>query len=124
MGRSCLLIRIYDKTIMLDCGLHMGVNDATRYPDFERIKNLWGANLASPPKTSFDDLVDLVLISHFHLDHIGALPFFTEVVSYNGPVYMTSPTKALLPYMCEDFRKVITESQKKEFTDETTKAAS
>lgn len=32
---------------------------------------------------------------------------------------MTSPTKALLPYMCEDFRKVITETQKKEFTDET-----
>lgn len=51
-----------------------------------------------------------MLISHFHLDHIGALPYFTEIHNYEGPIYMTSPTKALLPYMCEDFRKVITES--------------
>lgn len=24
-----------------------------------------------------------------HLDHVGALPYFTEVCGYNGPVYMT-----------------------------------
>jgi hypothetical protein len=24
-----------------------------------------------------------------HLDHIGALPYFTEVCGYHGPIYMT-----------------------------------
>ena len=27
VGRSCIIIKILDKTIMLDCGLHMGYND-------------------------------------------------------------------------------------------------
>jgi integrator complex subunit 11 len=103
------MIKIYDKVIMLDCGLHMGVNDSTRYPDFDRIKSIWGGAGVSDTRR-FDEIVDLVLISHFHLDHIGALPFFTEIIQYDGPIYMTSPTKALLPYMCEDFRKVITET--------------
>lgn len=31
--------------------------------------------------------VNCVLCSH--LDHIGALPYFTEVCGYNGPIYMT-----------------------------------
>jgi hypothetical protein len=29
----------------------------------------------------------LVLCSH--MDHIGALPYFTEVCGYHGPIYMT-----------------------------------
>lgn len=37
--------------------------------------------------------------SHFHLDHCGALPYMTEVVGYNGPVYMTYPTKAVCPLL-------------------------
>jgi len=24
-----------------------------------------------------------------HLDHVGALPYFTEVCGYHGPIYMT-----------------------------------
>jgi len=29
-------------------------------------------------------LIDLVIISHFHLDHCGSLPYFTEVMGYDG----------------------------------------
>lgn len=35
--------------------------------------------------------------SHFHLDHCGALPFFTEMMGYDGPIYMTQPTKVPPP---------------------------
>jgi integrator complex subunit 11 len=48
-----------------------------------------------------------VIVTHFHLDHCGALPYFTEVHGYHGPVIMTYPTKALIPLMLEDFRKVL-----------------
>lgn len=44
IGRSCIMIKIYEKLIMLDCGLHMGVNDLTRYPDFDKIKQLYGTS--------------------------------------------------------------------------------
>ena len=37
--------------------------------------------------------------SHFHLDHCGALPYFTEMVGYDGPLYMTQPTKAICPIL-------------------------
>jgi Cft2 family RNA processing exonuclease len=59
----------------------------------------------------FDEIIDVVLISHFHLDHCGALPYFTEILGYNGPIIMTSPTKAILPYMLEDFRKVMLDTK-------------
>ena len=59
-----------------------------------------------------NEVVDLCLVSHFHLDHIGALPYLTEVMKYSNPVVMTTPTKALLPYMLEDYSKVIIETNK------------
>jgi len=54
----------------------------------------------------FTKLIDCVLISHFHLDHCGALPYFSETIGYNGPIIATHPTKAIIPLMLEDFRKV------------------
>jgi integrator complex subunit 11 len=51
-------------------------------------------------------VIDCALITHFHLDHCGALPYFSEAVGYNGPIIATPPTKAIIPLMLEDFRKV------------------
>ena len=54
-------------------------------------------------------LVDLVVISHFHLDHIGSLPLFTERFGYNDnkKIVMTAPTKAVMPNTLEDCIKVM-----------------
>lgn len=40
-----------------------------------------------------------VIFSHFHLDHCGALPYMSEMVGYDGPIYMTHPTKAICPIL-------------------------
>lgn len=56
--------------------------------------------------TDLTNSIDCVLITHFHLDHCGALPYFSEGVGYSGPIVATPPTKAILPLMLEDFRKV------------------
>jgi integrator complex subunit 11 len=63
------------------------------------------------PKNAKDytNIVDLLVISHFHLDHCGALPFFTELLGYKGPILCSQPTKAILPVTLEDFRKVMSE---------------
>ncbi|XP_014373019.1 integrator complex subunit 11 isoform X2 [Alligator sinensis] len=81
---------------MLDCGMHMGYNDDRRFPDFSYITQ----------NGRLTDFLDCVIISHFHLDHCGALPYFSEMVGYDGPIYMTHPTKAICPILLEDYRKI------------------
>ncbi|RKP04221.1 hypothetical protein CXG81DRAFT_29076 [Caulochytrium protostelioides] len=98
VGRSCILLSLGGKNIMLDCGMHMGYQDARRFPDFDYISRTG----------QFTDIIDCVIISHFHLDHCGALPYFTEVCGYDGPIYATYPTKAIMPVLLEDMRKVMT----------------
>ncbi|EEC05985.1 integrator complex subunit 11 [Ixodes scapularis] len=96
VGRSCILLSIGGKNIMLDCGMHMGYNDERRFPDFSYVTQ----------EGPLNDHLDCLIISHFHLDHCGALPYMTEMVGYAGPVYMTHPTKAICPILLEDFRKI------------------
>ena len=57
-------------------------------------------------KGTLTPYIDAVIISHFHLDHCGALPYMSEQVGYEGPIYMTLPTKVIAPILLEDFRKV------------------
>lgn len=97
VGRSCVVVSIKNKTIMFDCGIHMGFNDKRRFPDFSCISRTG----------NFDRIIDCVIISHCHLDHCGALPYFTEVLGYAGPIYMTHPTKAIIPLLLDDFLKVL-----------------
>lgn len=97
VGRSCIIVNINDKTIMFDCGMHLGYNDARKFPDFSYLSKT----------NNFNKVLDCVIISHFHLDHCGALPYLTEVLGYSGPVYMTYPTKALIPILLEDCQRIL-----------------
>jgi integrator complex subunit 11 len=97
VGRSCVIVNIKNKTIMFDCGMHMGYSDCRKFPDFSVLSK----------SGNFDKAVDVVLISHFHLDHCGGLPYFTEVLGYRGPIYTTHPTKAVLPILLEDCQKIL-----------------
>lgn len=99
VGRSCILVTINGKNIMFDCGMHMGYQDERKFPDFSYITD-------EGPLTEH---VDCVIVSHFHLDHCGALPYMSEMISYNGPIYMTQPTKAIAPILLEDFRRISVE---------------
>ncbi|XP_017302556.1 integrator complex subunit 11 [Diaphorina citri] len=101
VGRSCILVSMGGKNIMLDCGMHMGYHDDRKFPDFKFIA----------PQGPVTDMIDCLIISHFHLDHCGALPYFTEMFGYAGPIYMTHPTKAIAPILLEDFRKISVEKK-------------
>ena len=173
VGRSCVIIRMENATVMFDCGIHMGYHDNRRFPDFEQLKeifppiNNWKSptimslnnnsnnNNSNQPnvndfaksqqnlknvnekqmqmqmqnnnndKMMFDnnnnmenknekkikygwinDIIDLVIITHFHLDHCGALPLLTETYGYNGPILMTHPTQAISPLLLKDYSKI------------------
>jgi cleavage and polyadenylation specificity factor subunit 3 len=47
---------------------------------------------------SLDDpsAVDMILITHFHIDHAAALPYFTEKTDFKGRIFMTHATKAVM----------------------------
>ena len=80
VGRSCVLLKYLDKTIMFDCGLHQAFHGLGSLPYFDEVN----------PKE-----IDLLLISHIHIDHCAAVPYFLEKTDFKGECYMTPPTKAL-----------------------------
>ena len=91
VGRSCHILRYKGKTVMLDCGMHPGYSGAGALPFFDEV---------DPGE------IDLLLITHFHLDHAAGLPYFTEKTAFKGRIFMTHPTKAVLKMMITDSLRV------------------
>ncbi|XP_045501529.1 cleavage and polyadenylation specificity factor 73 [Colias croceus] len=91
VGRSCIMLEFKSKKIMLDCGIHPGLSGMDALPFVDLIEA---------------DEVDLLLISHFHLDHSGALPWFLTKTSFKGRVFMTHATKAIYRWLVSDYIKV------------------
>jgi len=79
VGRSCFLLQTPQSRILIDCGIDVSAQGQDRYPHFEA------------PEFNID-AIDAVVISHAHLDHTGLLPYLYKI-GYQGPVYMTTPTR-------------------------------
>ncbi|XP_063239333.1 cleavage and polyadenylation specificity factor 73 [Bacillus rossius redtenbacheri] len=91
VGRSCIMIEFKGKKIMLDCGIHPGLSGMDALPFVDLVEA---------------DEIDLLLISHFHLDHCGALPWFLQRTSFKGRCFMTHATKAIYRWLLSDYIKV------------------
>lgn len=91
VGRSCVVMRFRNKNIMFDCGIHPAYNGLGSLPYFDEIE---------------PESIDLLLITHFHLDHCGALPYFLEKTGFKGDCFMTHPTKAIYKLTLADYLKV------------------
>ena len=50
--------------------------------------------------------IDVLLVTHFHLDHCASLPYFLFKTGFKGRVFMTHSTKAIYRLMLADFVKV------------------
>jgi len=102
---------------MFDCGMHMGYDDDRRFPNFSFISKTG----------NFTNAIDCVIITHLylpppaqhedrhcvnqsigsHLDHCGALAYFTEMCGYDGPIYMTVRPLSPLPFrLLSSFREL------------------
>ena len=93
IGRSCFLVTIADTTVLLDAGVHMNPQNKT-----DRIPII--------PNDLDAKNVSAVVITHYHLDHIGALPYLTEMSLNACPeILMSVPTKLLAPNILLDYCK-------------------
>lgn len=92
VGRSCHLLEFRGMTILLDCGIHPGYDGLNGLPFFDNVE---------------PESVDVLLITHFHLDHVASLPYFTERTGFRGRVFMTHPTKAVTRLLLGDYIKLM-----------------
>ncbi|OBA17038.1 Metallo-hydrolase/oxidoreductase [Metschnikowia bicuspidata var. bicuspidata NRRL YB-4993] len=76
---------------MLDSGVHPGLSGMNSLPFFDEY------DLSK---------VDILLISHFHLDHAASLPYVMQQTSFKGRVFMTHATKAIYRWLLSDFVRV------------------
>ncbi|KAJ1945995.1 endoribonuclease ysh1 [Kickxella alabastrina] len=91
VGRSCIVLQYKGKTVMLDCGLHAGHSGQKSLPYFDNID----------PST-----VDVLLVSHFHIDHAAAVPYYLEKTTFKGRTFMTRPTKGVFRWLANDYIRV------------------
>ncbi|XTI93492.1 beta-lactamase-like protein [Cenococcum geophilum] len=91
VGRSCHIIQYKGKTVMLDAGMHPAYDGLAALPFYDE----------------FDlSTVDVLLISHFHIDHAASLPYVLAKTNFKGRVFMTHPTKAIYKWLVQDSVRV------------------
>ncbi|CAK9438319.1 uncharacterized protein LODBEIA_P25430 [Lodderomyces beijingensis] len=91
VGRSCHIIEYKNKVIMLDAGMHPALSGHASFPFFDEY------DLSK---------VDVLLISHFHVDHSASLPYVMQQSNFRGKVFMTHATKAIYRWLMQDFVRV------------------
>ncbi|MCL5782689.1 MAG: beta-CASP ribonuclease aCPSF1 [Candidatus Thermoplasmatota archaeon] len=97
VGRSATLISTNNSKVLVDCGM-MNINDVEEQP--------WaGAPYLYVPEIQPFSSLDAVILTHAHLDHSGLLPILYKY-GYEGPVYMTPPTRDLSALLQNDYIKV------------------
>ena len=74
-----------------DCGIHPGYSGIVALPFFDEI---------DPAE------VDVLLVTHFHLDHSASLPYFLQKTTFKGRVFMTHSTKAIYRLLVSDYVKI------------------
>ncbi|KAG6258316.1 endoribonuclease ysh1 [Claviceps purpurea] len=91
VGRSCHIVQYKGKTVMLDAGNHPAYDGLAALPFYD----------------DFDlSTVDVLLISHFHVDHAASLPYVLAKTNFRGRVFMTHPTKAIYKWLIQDSVRV------------------
>jgi len=97
VGRNAFLLSTPETRILIDCGVSVG-SEGMPYlyvPEVSPISNL-----------------DAVVITHAHLDHSGLVPLLF-LYGYDGPIYITQPTRDLMALLLLDYIEVSAREGKK-----------
>lgn len=91
IGANSLFVQIGDLNILVDCGLHPKKVGRLAAPDFGPLRGV---------------TLDLIIITHCHLDHIGSLPLVMREQP-NTPVIMTTSSRLLIERMLHNSASVM-----------------
>jgi len=103
---SKFLIETSEKNIMIDCGL------------FQGLKELRDLNWNDLPIDAAN--IDVVLLTHGHLDHVGYLPRLV-MQGFCGAIIGTAPTLAIAEIILNDSAKIYEEEAEKANKEKYTK---
>ena len=92
MTGSAYLIECAGKKFLVDCGIHQGKNEKDNSIPFP-----------IPPSA-----IDAVLLTHAHMDHSGRVPLLVKN-GFNGKVWVTTPTRELVPILWHDSANLMRE---------------
>lgn len=94
VGKNCLVFEYEDDIVVVDAGL--------QFPE----EDMLGIDFVIPDFTYLEQRrkkIKALIITHGHLDHIGAVPHFLKKFS-NVPVYATKLTNGLLQKRLDEYR--------------------
>jgi ribonuclease J len=106
VGRNMTAIKIGDEVILLDMGLQLDnyikIEDEREASEIVSTERLIQANAVPNTNTIKDwkDKVKLIICTHAHLDHLGAIPYLAE--KYDCPVMGTPYTIEVLKTILKD----------------------
>jgi len=103
---SKFLIETSEKNILIDCGM------------FQGLKELRKLNWSNLPVNVKD--IDIVLLTHGHLDHVGYLPRLVKQ-GFTGEIIGTAPTLAIAEIILKDSGKIHEEEAEKANKEKYTK---
>lgn len=105
VGKNMTAVEIDEDVIIFDCGLHLPpiveLEERENIMRESKLRNIG----AVPEDTALDKLglrskVRAILVSHAHLDHVGAVPYLAS--RYKAPVVGTPFTVAVLDTLLQD----------------------
>ncbi len=87
---SCSLLETETTRVLVDCGL---------YQEREFLARNWEPFPVAP------DTIDMLLLTHVHLDHCGLIPKLVRE-GFSGPILLTYPSESLLPIVLLDSARI------------------
>jgi len=80
--------------ILIDCGLFQGAEASGK-----------GANESKLEIDFPIEHIKALVVTHVHIDHVGRIPYLLAA-GFDGPIYCSEPSAALLPLVLEDAVKI------------------
>jgi len=91
VGRAAFILHTANSRILVDCGDKPGSDDVPY--------------LQVPEALGAQEGIDAVVLTHAHLDHSALIPLLYKY-GYDGPIYMTPPTRDLMGLLTLDYLEV------------------
>ncbi len=98
IGANSLFVQLGDLNILVDCGLNPKKVGRAAAPDLKPLRGL---------------TLDLIIVTHCHLDHIGSLPVVMREHP-NTPVIMTTSSRMLIERMLHNSANVMLRQKEEE----------